>query len=80
MVRGFFLLSHFSVEKDFEFPKKYSHLLSVPLTLKYILIHLLVSTLIVSMMVFRAKLLSELMVLPSTHHVTKHLTCRNKLR
>ena len=23
MVRGFFLLSHFSVEEDFEFPKKY---------------------------------------------------------
>ena len=38
-----------------------------------ILIHLFFSTLIFSLM-----MLSELMKLLSTHHVTNHLTCRNK--
>ena len=31
-------------------------------------------------MMFCVKLLSELMIMFSTHHLTNHLTCRNKLQ
>ena len=42
--------------------------------------YLFSSTLIVSLMMFCVRLLSELLILLSTHHVTNYLTCRNKLR
>ena len=45
-----------------------------------ILIHLLFSTLIVSLTLFCVRLLYELMIMLSTYHVTNHLTCQNKLR
>ena len=46
---------------------------------KSIFIHLFFSNSIVSLMMFCIRLLSELMILLSTHHVTNHLTCCNKL-
>ena len=38
------------------------------------------STSVVFFMMLCVRLLSELMILLSTHHVTNHLTCRKKLR
>ena len=60
----FFLLSRFLVAEDYELSKSRSHLLSVPLTLACV----------------GVRLLSELMILLSIHHLTNHLTCCNKLR
>ena len=84
IVRFFFLLNNFLLVEDHEFSQSTSHLLSVLLTLEDVRILSWsissFSTSIVSLMVFCEKLLSELMILVSTHHVAKHLTCRNKLR
>ena len=87
MVRWFFLLIHFLIVGDFEWSKTASHILTVPLTLEC------VRTLSWSISVFFyfncfsddvlckfCVLLSELMILLSTHHVACHLICRNKLR
>ena len=84
MVRSFFLLIHFLVVEDYELCKITSYILSVPLTLECIKIlsssiSFFFSTLIVSMMMFCVRLKSELMILLSTHHVTDHLACCNKL-
>ena len=84
MVRSFFLLIHFLVVEDYELCKITSYILSVPLTLECVKIlsssiSFFFSTLIVSMMMFCVRLKSELMILLSTHHVTDHLACCNKL-
>ena len=85
MVRWFFLFIHFLAVEDYEFVKSKSHIISGPLTQKCIKIlswsiSLFFSTLIVPLMMFCVRLLSELMILLSTHHVTNHLTCSNKSR
>ena len=85
MVRCFFLPIHFLVAEDYELPKSTSYILIVPLTLESVRIlswsiSLLFSTLIVSLMMFFERLLSELMILLSTHRVTKNLTCYSKFR
>ena len=73
MVRYFFLLNHFLVVEDYEL-----------LTLEYVRILSwfisFLSILIVSLIMFCVRLLCELMILLSNHHVTKHLTCHNKFR
>ena len=78
MVRCSFLLIHFLVVEEYELPKSTSHVLNVPLTLESWFISFF-SALIVSLMMFCGKLLSELVLLLSTHDVTGHLTCRNNL-
>ena len=46
-----------------------------------VFIYLFISlTLIVSLIMFCVRLLSELMIMLSTHHVTNRLTCCNKLQ
>ena len=83
MVRCFFLLIHLLVVEDYESPKSASHILSVPLTLNasefYLDPCLSSPILIVSLMIYCVRLLSELIIMLSTHHVTNHLTCCNKL-
>ena len=76
----FSLLSHFLIAKDYELSKSTRHLVSVPLTLKCVLIYLFFHTSIVSLMMFCVGFLSELIILLSIHDVTNHLTCRNKMR
>ena len=84
MVRCFFLMSHFLVVESFELSKSTIHRLSVLLILECLKILSrtisFFSTLIVSLMMLLVRLLSKLMILLSTHHVTKHMTCRNMLR
>ena len=63
MVRSFFLLIHFLVVEDYELSKR------------TIFIYLFFSTAIVSLMLFCVRLLSEVMILLSTHHMTNHLSC-----
>ena len=78
----FFLLIYFSVVEDFQLPKTSSYVISLPLTMEFIRNFnpsLLCSTLIVSLMMFCVRLLSELMKLLSTHHFTNHLTCRKHI-
>ena len=82
MVKWFFLLIDFLVVEDYELPKSTSHIWSVP-TLEFVRIlswFISFCTLMVSLIMFCATFLSELIILLSTHHVTNHLTCRNKLR
>ena len=83
IVRCFFLLIHLLVVEDYESPKSASHILSVPLTLNasefYLDPCLSSPILIVSLMIYCVRLLSELIIMLSTHHVTNHLTCCNKL-
>ena len=45
-----------------------------------ILVHLILSTLVFSSVIYYVRLLFKLMILPSTQHVTKYVTRRNKLR
>ena len=76
MVRCFFLLSHFLEVLDYELSKR--HLVSMAWTLEcarilYCSIYFYVINVFI-------RLLSELMIMLLTHHVTKHMTCRNKLR
>ena len=81
LVRCFFLLSHFLVIEDYALSKSTSHLQSVPLTLECVRIvswSIFFSTSTVYRIVLCVTLLlSEPMILLSTHHVTNHLTCRN---
>ena len=83
MVRSFFLLSNFLAAENYELSQSTSHLLSVPLTPECVrnlsLSISFFSNSIVSLMMFCVRLLSELMILFSAHHVTNHLTCCNKL-
>ena len=83
MIRCFFLLIHFLVVEDYELPKSTNHVLSVPLNLECIRIlslsFIFSPTLIVSLMMFCVRFLSEVMIMLSTRHVTNHLTCCNKL-
>ena len=83
MGRCFFLLVHFLVVEDYELPKSTSHILSVPLNLELVRIlsypSLFSPTLIFSVMMFCVRLLSELMIMLSTHYVRSHLACRSKL-
>ena len=79
--KKFFLVSHFLVVKDYKLSQGTSHLLSVALPLEYVRIRPpFFSTSIDSLIIFSVRLLSEPMILLLTQHVTKHLTCRNKLR
>ena len=90
MVRRFFLLSHFLVLKDYELFQNTSHLLSVPLVLKYVRIlvpeyvkYWSVScffSLIVSLIMFCVRLLADLLMLVSAYDVTRYMTCHDKLR
>ena len=81
--RFFILLSHFLLAEDYELSQPTCHLLRVPLTLEYVRIlfwSISFFTSIVFLMNFCVRMLSDLMLLLKTIHVTKHLTCRNKLR
>ena len=79
MVRSSFLLIYLLVTEDYEFPKSTSYILSVLLTLEYVRILSLSIffsfTLIVYLIIScaRCSVLSELMILISTQHVTNHL-------
>ena len=80
MVRCFFFLIYFLVVKDYEL-RKSETVRNVPLGLEcfisFFLIHIFFSsTLIISLMMSYVRLLSELLILLSTYHVTNHLTCR----
>ena len=73
MISCFFSLNPSLVVEDNEFPKSTSHLLHVSCMCRNsILIHLFVSTSVISLMMFYVKLLSELMILLSTQHMTNH--------
>ena len=74
MVRCFFLLIHFLKVEDCELPTSTNHIQVI--SSEFCLDPPLFSpTLIVSLMMFceSAGLLSELMIMLSTHHVTNHL-------
>ena len=83
----FFLLIHVSVVEDYELPKSTSHIPRVPWNLECSRIlswsTFFSSILIVFLMMFCARFLSEPMIMVSAHHVTNHVTnhvtCRNKL-
>ena len=73
MVRCFFLLIHFLVVEDCELPESTNHIQVI--SSQFCLDPPLFSpTLIVSLMMFCVRLLSELMIMLSTHHVKNHLT------
>ena len=84
MVSCCFLLIHFLVVEDHKLSKCTSHIINVSLTLECVTILSWpissFSASFVSLMMFWLRLLSNLMILVSTHHVTNHLTCHNKLR
>ena len=73
MVRCLFLLIYFLVTEGYELPKSTSHILSVPLIWNasefYLDPSLSSPTLIVTLMMFCVRLLSELMRMLSTHRV-----------
>ena len=76
-------MGHFLVAENYELSKSTSHHLSVPcLSLECLRILSwsisFFSTLIISLIMFCVRLLSELMILLSSHHVTNHLTRCNK--
>ena len=75
------LLILFLVVEDYELPKSTSHILSVPLNLERVRIdpYLFSPFLIVFLMMFCVRLLSELMIMLSMQYMTNHLMCRNKL-
>ena len=82
MVRCCFFI-HFLVAEDYELPKSASHILGLPLTLECVRI----LSWFIFFFYFNCfphdalwRLLSELMILPSTHPVTNHMTYRKKLR
>ena len=76
-VRFFFLLIHFLEVEDYELPKSTSHVLSVLLSLEYVRI---LFWSICFFFYFNCLPDDVLMILLSTHHITKHLICCNKLR
>ena len=80
----FLLLIHFLVVEDYEFPKSTSHVLIVPLTLEYVRILPWSISFVFYFnclpMMFCVRLLSELIILLPTHHITDDRTCLNKLR
>ena len=84
LVRSCFLLVNFL--EDYELPKSTHHILSVPLilecvkTLSWSISFFPSFTVSLIMFCIRCSVLSELIILLSTHHVTNHLTCRNMLR
>ena len=86
MLKSFFLLIHFLVVEDYELPKSTSHILSVPLNLECLNMEIwnldpffFSPILTVCIMMFCVRLLSRLMIMLSTHDMTNHLTCCNKL-
>ena len=79
MVRCFFLLIHFLVVEEYELPRILSHILTANYTITKSLSSLFSPTLIIVSLMFCVRLLSQLMIMLSNHHVTNHLTCRKKL-
>ena len=82
MTRCFFLLGFFLVIENYELSKSMyvKYAIDSGTYQNSILIHLFFSTSINSLIIFCVTLLSELMMLLLTHHVTNDLTCRTNLR
>ena len=85
MVRCFFLVSNFFVVEDYELSQSISHLLMCHKFWNTSEFYLslgpyLIFASRVSVMMFNIRLLSDLLILLSTHHVTQHLSCCRKLR